>query len=42
MIGPEINSLCILFGAVIGSFVGRLLGETFRRHIFCWCSAAST
>lgn len=33
MIGPEINSLCILFGAVIGSFVGRLLGETFRRHL---------
>ena len=33
MIGPEINSSCIFFGAVIGSYVGRLLGETFRRHL---------
>ena len=33
MIGPEINSLCILFGSVIGSSIGRLLGETFRKHL---------
>lgn len=33
MIGPEINSSCIFFGALIGSYVGRLLGETFRRHL---------
>ena len=33
MIGPEINSSCILFGALIGSYIGRLLGETFRRHL---------
>ena len=33
MLGPEINSLCILVGAVIGSSIGRLLGESFRKHL---------
>ncbi|WP_304124219.1 DUF554 family protein [Mailhella massiliensis] len=33
MIGPIVNSLCILFGALIGSSIGKLLGETFRKHL---------
>ena len=33
MTGPVVNSLCILFGALIGSSIGKLLGETFRRHL---------
>ena len=33
MLGPEINSLCILVGAVIGSSIGRLLGESFRKPL---------
>ena len=33
MLGPEINSSCILFGAIIGSYIGRLLGETFRKNL---------